>query len=134
MREAFILANPDWKPGYIGIKRNEAGWLQELRLCYDKRFRAGPVQRLSVRPGRRCADQYLARPLTPVLEEGAQQSRRLFGAQSPVDFRLVQRLRVIENARTMFDAPAFRVAGAVVQPVEPGMRNGSRRTSRTAPA
>ncbi len=42
VREAFILANPDWKPGYIGIKRNEAGWLQELRLCYDKRFRPAP--------------------------------------------------------------------------------------------
>lgn len=38
IRKAFIRANPAWKPDQIGVKLNQRGWLQELRLCYGKDF------------------------------------------------------------------------------------------------
>jgi ribonuclease T2 len=38
LREAFVLANPAWRPGMIGVHLNQRGWLEELRLCYDRRF------------------------------------------------------------------------------------------------
>lgn len=40
LREWFLVANPSWKGRRqaIGIKINQRGWLQELRLCYNKRF------------------------------------------------------------------------------------------------
>ncbi|GMN12995.1 ribonuclease T(2) [Altererythrobacter sp. MTPC7] len=39
IREAFASANPGWEPSMVGVKLNRRGWLQELRLCYGKRFR-----------------------------------------------------------------------------------------------
>lgn len=36
IRAAFQLANPDWKPERVGVKLNERGWLEEVRLCYGK--------------------------------------------------------------------------------------------------
>ena len=39
IREEFAQANPRWEPENLGLVLNERGWLQELRLCYDKGFR-----------------------------------------------------------------------------------------------
>ena len=36
IRAEFHRANPDWKPEMVGVKLNNRGWLQELRLCYGK--------------------------------------------------------------------------------------------------
>lgn len=38
IRARFAAANPGWAPEAVGVKVTERGWLQELRLCYDKRF------------------------------------------------------------------------------------------------
>lgn len=38
VRDAFIRANPAWRREHIGIKINSRGWLQEMRLCYNKKF------------------------------------------------------------------------------------------------
>lgn len=34
LRDAWIAANPYFPRGAIGIKRNQRGWLEEIRLCY----------------------------------------------------------------------------------------------------
>ena len=39
IRAAFADANPGIPASAVGVKLNERGWLQELRLCYDRRFR-----------------------------------------------------------------------------------------------
>ena len=39
IRKAFAAANPGIPASAVGVKLNERGWLQELRLCYSKRFR-----------------------------------------------------------------------------------------------
>ncbi|MCL6250018.1 ribonuclease T [Altererythrobacter sp. KTW20L] len=39
IREAFADANPHWEAEHVGLKVNERGWLEEMRLCYDRRFR-----------------------------------------------------------------------------------------------
>jgi len=38
VRRAFADANPYWEPAHVGVKLNERGWLEELRLCYGKGF------------------------------------------------------------------------------------------------
>lgn len=38
IREAFVAANPDWPADAVGVKANSRGWLEELRLCYDRAF------------------------------------------------------------------------------------------------
>ncbi len=38
IRTRFVDANPGWKASAVGVKLNSRGWLEELRLCYDKRF------------------------------------------------------------------------------------------------
>ncbi|ABC64627.1 ribonuclease T2 family protein [Erythrobacter litoralis] len=39
IRCAFASANgTHWQPEMVGVKLNERGWLQELRLCYGKNF------------------------------------------------------------------------------------------------
>lgn len=38
LRDAFIQTNPAWPREAIGIDINQRGWLQELRLCYSKKF------------------------------------------------------------------------------------------------
>jgi ribonuclease T2 len=39
IRAAFADANPGWPESAIGVKLNERGWLEEIRLCYAKTFR-----------------------------------------------------------------------------------------------
>lgn len=39
IREAFAQANEPWEPANVGLALNERGWLQEMRLCYDKAFK-----------------------------------------------------------------------------------------------
>ncbi|TAD82174.1 MAG: ribonuclease T [Sphingomonadales bacterium] len=39
IRAAFADANPAWPESAIGVKLNARGWLEEIRLCYSKRFR-----------------------------------------------------------------------------------------------
>ena len=39
IREAFASANRGIPASAVGVKLNERGWLEELRLCYDSRFR-----------------------------------------------------------------------------------------------
>lgn len=39
IREAFASANPGISASAVGVKLNSRGWLQELRICYGKRFR-----------------------------------------------------------------------------------------------
>lgn len=38
IRTRFADANPAWFPEAVGIHLDRKGWLEELRLCYDKRF------------------------------------------------------------------------------------------------
>lgn len=38
IRTRFADANPGWMREAVGVKLNARGWLEELRLCYDKRF------------------------------------------------------------------------------------------------
>jgi ribonuclease T2 len=38
IRSAFADANPGWREEAIGVKLNERGWLEEIRLCYAKTF------------------------------------------------------------------------------------------------
>ena len=39
IRSALADANPGWREEAIGVKLNERGWLEEIRLCYSRRFR-----------------------------------------------------------------------------------------------
>ncbi|GMM91901.1 ribonuclease T [Qipengyuania sp. MTN3-11] len=45
IREWFLAANRGWRRDAIGVKTNARGWLEELRLCYGKRFRPEPCDR-----------------------------------------------------------------------------------------
>lgn len=38
IRTRFADANPGWFPEAVGVHLDHKGWLEELRLCYDKRF------------------------------------------------------------------------------------------------
>ena len=57
IRRRFAGANPGWRAEAVGVKLNERGWLEELRLCYDLRFmparcdrgRFGPPDSAAVR-------------------------------------------------------------------------------------
>ena len=42
IRSAFADANPGWSEDAIGVDLNARGWLEEIRLCYSKRFRPTP--------------------------------------------------------------------------------------------
>jgi ribonuclease T2 len=42
IRAAFADANPGWSEDAIGIELTPRGWLEEIRLCYSKRFRPAP--------------------------------------------------------------------------------------------
>ena len=42
IRGAFASANGGIERQHIGVKLNGRGWLQELRICYNKRFRPTP--------------------------------------------------------------------------------------------
>lgn len=39
IRKAFVAENPGWRTDAVGVKLNERGWLEEIRLCYSSRFR-----------------------------------------------------------------------------------------------
>ena len=39
IRAAFVDANPGWKESQVGVHLNERGWLEEIQLCYSRRFR-----------------------------------------------------------------------------------------------
>jgi ribonuclease T2 len=57
VRQAFVDANPAFRPEQIGLLTNERGWLKEIRLCYSQRFaparcaktRFGPADNVSVK-------------------------------------------------------------------------------------
>lgn len=38
IRKAFVDANPGWREDAVGVHLDRKGWLEELRLCYSKRF------------------------------------------------------------------------------------------------
>jgi ribonuclease T2 len=38
VRDWFAAANRGWPQEAVGVKLNARGWLEELRLCYDRRF------------------------------------------------------------------------------------------------
>ena len=39
VRDAFVMANPGLEPEAIELRRNWRGWLTDVRLCLDRRFR-----------------------------------------------------------------------------------------------
>lgn len=45
LRARISAANPGWPTSAIGVVVNERGWLRELRLCMDRRFRPAPCDR-----------------------------------------------------------------------------------------
>ena len=50
VREAFVLANPDWKREQVGVDVNRNGWLRELRLCYGRDFMPEACSRRALGP------------------------------------------------------------------------------------
>lgn len=42
IRAAFADANPGWPERAVGVVLNARGWLEEIRLCYSRRFRPAP--------------------------------------------------------------------------------------------
>lgn len=42
IRAAFADANPEWPEAAVGVRLSARGWLEEIRLCYSKRFRPAP--------------------------------------------------------------------------------------------
>ena len=55
LRERFVTANPGFFAGAVGVKLNQRGWLEELRLCYGRDFR--PARCDTRRFGARDADE-----------------------------------------------------------------------------
>lgn len=45
IREQLVAANEGWRGEAIGVQLNERGWLEELQLCYDRRFMPAPCDR-----------------------------------------------------------------------------------------
>lgn len=39
IRKAFVDANPGWRAEAVGVHLDRRGWLEEIRLCYSKRFK-----------------------------------------------------------------------------------------------
>ena len=42
IRAAVADANPEWPESAVGVELTPRGWLEEIRLCYSKRFRPAP--------------------------------------------------------------------------------------------
>ncbi|MBW8785725.1 MAG: ribonuclease T [Novosphingobium sp.] len=38
LRQTFVIANPEWRADEVGVLVSPRGWLQELRLCYSRRY------------------------------------------------------------------------------------------------
>jgi len=56
IRQAFADANGRmWQPSHVGVKLGSDGWLEEIRLCYNARFRPTrcDTRRLGARDGTR---------------------------------------------------------------------------------
>ena len=45
IRTRLADANPGWLPEAIGVHLDRKGWLEELRLCYDRRFMPKPCDK-----------------------------------------------------------------------------------------
>lgn len=45
IRKAWVRANPGFKAGSVGIKMDNKGWFEEIRLCYRRNYRPGPCDR-----------------------------------------------------------------------------------------
>jgi len=45
IRTRFVDANPGWRAEAVGIRLNQRGWLEEIQLCYDKRFIPAPCDK-----------------------------------------------------------------------------------------
>jgi ribonuclease T2 len=50
LRRRLAGANPGWRADAVGVQVNARGWLEELRLCYDKRFMPTPCGRRRLGP------------------------------------------------------------------------------------
>lgn len=50
LREALVVANPDWKRAQIGVELSRNGWLRELRLCYGRDFMPQTCPRRALGP------------------------------------------------------------------------------------
>ncbi len=59
-------------------------------------------------------------------EEGFEECRRLGFGEAGIDLWRVMAGRLAENARSVLDAAAFRVAGSVVEPPDAGERDRGR--------
>ena len=55
IRQRFADANPGWFPQAVGVVLDERGWLEELRLCYDKRFMPAACDRRRFGPSDKAA-------------------------------------------------------------------------------
>lgn len=42
LRAAFVEANLDWRPEQVGILASNTGWLREIQICMDRKFRPRP--------------------------------------------------------------------------------------------
>lgn len=42
LRHAFADANPGWHADMIALKVSKRGWLEEIHLCYTRRFKPSP--------------------------------------------------------------------------------------------
>lgn len=38
LREAFVVANPEWRREMVGVLLSQNGWLREVHLCYGQGF------------------------------------------------------------------------------------------------
>jgi len=38
LREAFVIANPEWRRDMVGVLLSQNGWLREVHLCYGRDF------------------------------------------------------------------------------------------------
>jgi ribonuclease T2 len=44
LRRAFVALNPGYPLGSVGLKASNGGWLREIQLCYDRKFRPAPCE------------------------------------------------------------------------------------------
>jgi ribonuclease T2 len=50
LRDAFVALNPGWRREAVGLSLSRTGWLRELKLCYDRKFRPMPCPRGTLGP------------------------------------------------------------------------------------
>ena len=71
IRNRNRLGQQGIEPENIGIDLDRGGWLEEVRICYGKRFRPAPCDRMRFGAGDRSAGEDLARALAPLAKEPA---------------------------------------------------------------